>query len=164
MRTVKFRPLRIAKKTGKVTVAGYMQWRKVMTADYDDFNLIIDNSHNTMGKSAFVYNHKGEQLFFYAYNPHDIPVFQWSVLFNLETIRCNNEQYGILWRDFSHINYSMRGTDCDGVPTFSHYTAGYVATHYYHDIEKFEPLTVGIVINWYGWLLWHLNNSNLITL
>lgn len=50
MRTIKFRPLRVIKKTGKITVASYMQWRKVMTADYNQFNLIISDDHKKMAK------------------------------------------------------------------------------------------------------------------
>lgn len=158
MRTIKFRPLRVIKKTGKVTVASYMQWRTVMTADYNNFNLVITDEHNKMSKGDFVHNHKGEPLFFYDYNPADVPVFQWTELFDLDKIRETNEQYGILWRYESHVNYSMKGTDCDGVPTFSHFTANHIADSF-KDITIFEPLTVGMVLKWYGWFLWRLNNS-----
>lgn len=160
MRTVKFKPLRVIKKTGKVTVASYSLWRNVLTADYSKFNLTLMDIHLNLNKKDFVYNHKGEQLFFYDYNPHDVPVFQWSKLFSLEEIRLNHKQYGILWSNDGHTNYSMRGTDCNGVPCFSHYTANYIATHS-SNISAFEPLTVETVLLWYGWLLWQLNNSKI---
>ncbi len=159
-RTIKFRPLRVIKKTGKVTVASYMQWRKVRTADYRNFNLIMTDEHKKMAKGDFVYNHKGEPLFFYDYNPADVPVFQWNKLFNLDVIRENNEQYGILWEYEGHVNYFMKGTDCSGVPSFSHFTADHIADHY-KDLTAFEPLTVEMVSRWYGWFLWRLNNCSL---
>lgn len=161
MKTITFKPLRRIKKTNRISVSSYMQWRKVLTADYAKFNLIIDNEHLTFNKEEFVYDHKGKQLFFYSYNPQDVPVFQWSVMFSLDAITAVHKQYGILWRDTGHTNYSMKGTDCNGIPTFSHYTADYVATHSW-DMTLFEPLTVGMVIKWYGWFLWQLNNSKLI--
>lgn len=162
MRTIKFRPLRLIKKTGKITVASYMQWRKVMTADYSKFNLIISDDHMKMAKGDLVHNHKGEPLFFYDYNPADVPVFQWSILFDLDAITENNKQYGILWRYSNHVNYRMDGTDCGGVPTFSHFTADHIAT-FCRDVTAFEPLTVEMVSKWYGWFLWRLDNSYLET-
>jgi hypothetical protein len=41
------------------------------------------------------------------------------------------------------------GIDCNGTPTFSHYTADYIANQYKH-MNDFEPLTVKIVVEWYG--------------
>lgn len=111
-----------------------------------------------LGKGELVHNHKGEPLFFYDYNPADVPVFQWSILFDLDAIIENNKQFGILWRDESHVNYRMDGTDCDGVPTFSHYTADSIAENCI-DMTVFESLTVGMVVKWYGWFLWRLDNS-----
>lgn len=162
MRKIKFRPLRVVKKTGKVTVASYMQWRKVMTANYNKFNLITSDDYKKMAKDDFVHNHKGELLFFYDYNPADVPIFQYSKLFDLDAIRKNNKQYGILWNYESDVNYIMKGADCNGVPTFSHYTIHYLA-NYVQDITDFEPLTVERVVKWYGWFLWQLENAYLNT-
>ncbi len=144
-------------KTGKITVASYMQWRKVMTADYNKFNLIISDEHKVMSKSEYVYNHKGEQLYFRNYNPADVPIF--SAPFDLNDVREKHPQYGVRWEINNHINYTMIGTDCDGVPCFSHFTANYIADHYFKKINDFVPLTVEIVSYWYGWFLWQLNNS-----
>lgn len=160
MKIIKFRPLRIIKKTGKITVASYQEWRKVMTADYHTFKLIASNDHLKMVKGDFVYNHKGEQLFFFDYNPSEVPVFNYNKsdqFFDLESIRNSNKYYGIRWADNGHTNYSMRGSDCDGVPTFSFYTANHIATHC-KNIQDFEPITVGMVLKWYGWFLWQLEN------
>ena len=148
------------KETGKITVASYSQWRKVMTADYNKFHLIISDEHKKISKSEFVHNHKGEILFFYNYNPADVPVFQWNKSFDLDTIRENNRQYGILWSYDNNVNYIMKGSDCAGVPTFSHFTASHIATHH-KDMTEFYPLTVSTVLKWYGWFLWRLNNSYL---
>ena len=51
------------------------------------------------------------------------------------------------------------GMDCDGVPTFSHFTIDYTAT--LQDIHEFEPLTVSIVTTWLGWFLMRLENAKL---
>ena len=48
MKTITFRPLRRIKKTGKIVVASYMQWRKVKTADYSKFKLVVDTKSNTI--------------------------------------------------------------------------------------------------------------------
>lgn len=129
-----------------------------MTADYEKFILDTDKEYKKFPKDDFVYNHKGELLYFYTYNPADVPVFQWNPLFDFDAIRENNDSYGIIWNDtHGHTNYNMKGTDCDGVPTFSHNTADYIGTHY-KDINEFEPLTVETVLKWYGWILWQLNN------
>lgn len=163
MKKITFSPLRVIKKTGKITVASYMQWRKILTADYSKFQLEICNKHKQLDGNAFVFNHKGEQLFFYNYNPAEVPVFQYSKIFDLDAIREQHNQYGILWdSDINHhVGYNMKGTDCDGVPTFSHFTADYIATHYLN-VNEFVPLTVDMVNTWYGWFLWQLNNSLLL--
>lgn len=160
MKTIIFRPLRRIKKTGKIVVASYMQWRKVDTADYSKFNLIIDDEFRGMPKDEYVYDHNGDQLFFFTYNPDEVPVFQYSILFDLDTIREENKHYGILWKDQGKACYNMPGTDCDGVPTFSHYTANHIASNY-NDVDQFQLLTVETVIKWYGWFLYRLENSNL---
>src|SRR5690606_11615957 len=96
MKTIKFRPLRRIKKTGKITVASYMQWRNLMTADYREFNLILSEEHKAFPKDEYVYNHKGEVLFFFDYNPLDVPVFQHTFLTDIKTIMENNKSYGII--------------------------------------------------------------------
>lgn len=160
MKTITFRPLRRIKKTGKITVASYAQWRKVKTADYNKFRLIVDNEYKTMPKGEYVYNHEGEQLFFYAYNPNDIPIFNWSPVWDLETIRQNHISYGINWGGGNCINFHADGLDCDGVPTLSHYSADSIAEHY-KNMNDFEPLTVQMVVKWFGWFLLQLDNSYL---
>lgn len=137
-----------------------MQWRKVKTADYDQFQLIVINEYKGMNPDAFVYDHEGKQLFFYAYSPEDVPVFPYHQFIDLDAIRAAHEQYAIHWSPDSPPNYSSKGTDCDGVPTFSHLTADYIATHK-RDITVFEPLTVKTVTHWVGWFLYNLNNSKL---
>ena len=165
MKTITFRPLRIIKKTGKITVASYMQWRRIKTANYSKFNLVIKNEYADMPLDEFVFNSDGEQLFFFTYDPNNVPVFDWHENFDLESIRKYNSEYGINWDPVTSTNYSMRGTDCDGVPTFSHYTAKRVADNYHltgderWSIEQFEPLTVSEVLKWLSWFLYQLEKS-----
>lgn len=157
MKTITFRPLRRIKKTGKIAVASYMGWRKVKTADYGKFNLVIDNEYKDMPMGEYVHDHEGELLFFYAYNPADIPVFN-SQLVDLEYIFATTDVRGFYGETANH--YSGNGIDCDGVPTFSHFSADYLGKHEY-DVNKFEPLTVGMVVKWFGWFLLQLDNSYL---
>ena len=158
MKELKFRPLRKVKD--KIVVASYMQWRRAMTADYNKFNLLVDASYRLIDPQDHVRNHKGELLYFFRYNPADVPVFQWNKFMDLERIRAEHKYYGILWNESNHVNYHMDGADCDGVPTFSHWTADYVAD-YWKDVISVHPLTVETVCKWFGWFLWQLNNSQL---
>ncbi len=142
-----------------------MQWRKVATADYNKFTLIIDDEHKKFLKNDLVYNHKGELLYFYDYNPAEVPVFRYSKIesvFNLDSIHENNKQHGILWDRDGSVNYRMDGTDCSGVPTFSHFTKKNIDLHHHKNANKFKPLTVETVLYWYGWFLYNLRNSKLI--
>lgn len=50
------------------------------------------------------------------------------------------------------------GVDCCDTPTFSHYTADYVAKHY-EDMNELEPLTVETVVKWYGKFLLSLGKA-----
>lgn len=159
MKTIKFRPLRRIKKTGKITVASYMQWVKVKRADYSEFNLVLLDDYKDFNPDEYIYNHEGKQLFFYQYMPDEVPVFQNSIVCDLDEIRLNNAMYGIQWSGGS-ISYHAKGTDCDGVPIFSHLTDDNVATHY-NNMNDFEPLTVRTVVFWVGWFLYNLNKSNL---
>ena len=102
MKTIKFRPLRRIKKTGKITVASYMQWRKVKTADYSQFKLIVNQEYKTFDKDELVYDHKGENLFWRHYNPEEIPLFE------------NHNQK--TWKT-DYDMYCAKGLDVDGVPT-----------------------------------------------
>lgn len=67
-----------------------MGWNKVRCANYDKFNLIIDDEYNQLPKDEFVYNHNGELLYFFDYSPADVPIFQYSKMFDLDEIRANN--------------------------------------------------------------------------
>lgn len=160
MKTITFRPLRRVKKTGKITVASYMQWNKVRCGDYNKFTLVVDTEYKQLPLDEFVYDHKGELLYFFDYNPADVPVFQSNKLMTLDEMIGNNKMYGILWDYGGRVNYHMRGADCVGTPTFSHWTADYIAD-YWKEPNDFEPLTVKTVVTWFGWFLYQLQNSYL---
>lgn len=158
MKSIIFRPLRRIKKTGKITVASYLQWNKVKTADYNKFNLIISDEYKSFGKDEFVYRHDGELLFFYQYNPAEIPIYIIESIGDIAKIFASTKVRGIDHGDT--VSYSGKGIDCQGTPTFSHFTADYLGTHNY-DVKEFEPLTVETVTKWFGWFLFQLNNSYL---
>ena len=161
MRTINFRLLRTVKKSKKIVVASYQQWRSIKTADYNNFILKIDESYKMFNDADFVYNHLGKQLFFYDFTPNDIivnPNIPRSDDFDYLNFRDKNP-YILL--DNGYKTYWCKGLDCDGVPTFSHFTTDYIATHI-SDITVFEPLTVSIVKMWFGWFLYQLDNSNLL--
>lgn len=65
MKTITFTPLRLIKKSGKITVSSYMQWRKIKSADYSQFILALNYSYKAFKDTDYVYNHKGEQLFWF---------------------------------------------------------------------------------------------------
>lgn len=139
-----------------------MQWRKVITADYSKFNLIIDDEYKRLNDDEYVYDHQGELLFFYNYEPTDIVVVDGLSGYTWEEVK---EKYPYGTRTPSthgfHDYYVMTpGLDCDGAPTFTHFTANYLGTHQY-DVELFQPLTVKTVVKWFGWMLLNLNNSYL---
>jgi hypothetical protein len=152
MKTIKFRPLRFEKKSGLIKVASYPQWRKVKTADYDIFRLDIDNTYKSFNPDAQVYNHKGEELFFYDYNPEDIK----DVESGMAIGECD-QRYGN-WK--TSYMYSCKGLDCDGVPVFSQNTIEAIWRN--KELDKYEPLTVKTVRLWLGWFLYNLNNCLLI--
>lgn len=166
MKQIIFRPLRRIKKTGKITVASYMQWRKVKTADYNKFILIVNDEYKTFPKEELVYSHNGENLFWYNYT--DIEALPKNIVTIDDTARIlgidrsylEGEEYKISQPIGRGFHYSVRGFDCDGVPVFSHNTTNYIATHH-SDLTKFEPLTVGMVVKWFGWFLYQLENSKL---
>lgn len=150
MKQIKFRPLRLIKKTGKITVASYGQWRKIKTADYEEFKLIVDESFKKMPQNAFVFNHKGENLFWDNYNPETIPLLN-----RYDLVDGQRPEYPDAWKT-EYEMYCVRGLDVDGVPTFSHNTSLKVAN--YENIDNFEPLTVKVVSFWVGWFLQNLKN------
>jgi hypothetical protein len=160
MKTITFRPLRRVKKLNRIVVASYSTWRNVMTADYNKFNLVLSDEHKALPPDEFVYNHKGELLFWFNINPADIPIFDYNRLLDFDAIRAKHKWYGTLWTEGQHVNYMGPGLDCSGVPCFSHYTQEQAADPYFNPNE-FEPLKVKTVIHWYGWFLLHLNNSYL---
>lgn len=154
MKTILFRPLRRIKKTGKVTVASYMQWRKVKTADYSKFKLIISGEYKAFPKDEFVYNHNGENLFWRHYNPEEIPILNQYALVDGE-----QPPYPLMWKT-DYDMFSAKGLDVDGVPTFSNGTANNIYNGK-SDMTDFEPLTVEIVNYWFGWFLYRLQNTEL---
>lgn len=170
-RVIKFRPLRRIKKTGKIVVASYMQWRKVMTADYSKFSLNLSDEHKGFPKDEFVYDHKGNLIFFFTYNPADVPVYDSQAEGILDDdwltrVHESKQPYGIRWRICTpdHVNYHMPGADCSGVPTFTHWTENRVTqedTWNYYGADSFEPLTVATVRMWFGWFLWQLENASI---
>ncbi len=162
IQTIRFRPLRRIKKTGKVVVASYIGWRKLMTADYDKFNLLVNDEYKKFPKDEFVYRNDGELLFWFKYNPADIPIYNSIPLESISDNVPKEHKYfhGTRWSGSDRIYYLAQGLDCDGVPTFSHCTADHVAG-WHQNVEDFEPLTVETVVKWFGWFLYQLNNSYL---
>lgn len=142
-----------------------MQWRKIKTADYSMFNLAIDEEYKRLPADEFVYNHKGEQLFWFNHtNPEALQKNHMDVDSMCEILGIDRSQFeGEEWKFNQPIgegfHWSVRGFDCEGVPCFSHYSASHCSG--YTDMNQFEPLTVGMVVKWFGWFLWRLNNSNL---
>lgn len=99
-----------------------------MVASHSKFKLIVLDEYKAMPPDEQVHNHKGEPLFFFTYRPDEHTSFPYP-----------------------------HGLDCDGVPTFSHNTADRIAGDF-DDMEQFEPLTVGMVTKWWGWLLYRMEN------
>ena len=164
MKSIVFRPLHTNKKLGKICVASYKSWNSIKTADYNEFKLTVSDEYKQMPTDAFVYDHQGRQLFWLDFDPDSIPVFtysQISELFNIPQIQENNSRYAIDLNSGHGLGYCCDGVDCAGVPTFSHYNANYVAEHHFNHINEFEPLTVGVVVKWFGWFLYQLEKSQL---
>lgn len=164
MKSIVFRPLRRVKKTGKVVVASYGQWNKIRTADYGAFSLTIDNEYAGIDPNEYVYNHEGKPLFWKDCEPDAIPVYTSEELrvfeIKIADLYQRTPHHGIRWSNDAIVHYCVRGLDCQGTPTFSHLTIDCVAEHY-KDYADFEPLTVGVVVKWFGWWLYQLENSDL---
>lgn len=149
-----------------------MQWRKVKTADYKKFNLIVDDEYKKLPKDEYVYTHDGKLIYFFTYNPADVMAFQHIMIDETDfdyaearvtykdfIIHSDGGKYGSPWT-----SYFMRGTDCSGVPAFSHWDEDRVTeedTWNYFGHDQFEPLTVATVVKWFGWFLYQLDNSTL---
>lgn len=161
-KVVTFRPLRRDAKTGKVMVASYTGWRKIKTSDYYPTLLTVARDYAGMKHSEYVHNHKGELLYFYAYNPNDIPLFDDVPHDEISRIFATTKVRGFKNTLSPGYSYSGIGIDCDGIPTFTHYTADYLATHEYEPFD-FEVLTVKDVLIWYEWVINNLNNTTFNT-
>jgi len=173
MKHVNFKPLRRIKRTGKITVASYMQWHCVKEADVMPFLLHLDKSYEAFSDDEIVYNHAGENLFFFTTNPAEIPVYSGEAMAMLanttgggDTVNMLKQvvdrlskfprEYYVQWHPDS-VNANIRGCDCNGTPAFSHYSQKEVARQF-NDVTQFEPLTVKTVKFWLGWFLYGLNN------
>lgn len=155
MKTIVFRPLRRIEKTGKIVVASYLQWRKIKTADYKKFRLVINDEYKTFPKDELVYNHKGENLFWRNYNPEKIKML------NSDDLVDGKYVYPPMWKT-DYGMYAAKGLDINGVPTFSHGTANKIVEDNSLKLNEYEPLTVEIVNWWFGWFIYELNNNELV--
>lgn len=174
MKTIIFRPLRRVKKTGKIVVASYPQWYRISTTDYSNpkFNLIVNDEYKLLPSDGLVYTHEGQSLYFFDYNPAEVKTFHRTVIddtdFDYDGARKKYKDF-IIHSDGGkygspHTSFFMRGTDCSGVPTFTHWTEDRVTMDdcwNYYGGDTFVPLTVEIVTKWFGWFLFQLNNSYL---
>lgn len=122
-----------------------------------------------MRPDEYVYDHEGEQLFWKDFDPEKIPYLPPYIL------RDENYEYPKQWRTNYDMGYcdhfSAQGLDCDGVPTFSHGTPHNLTIGNMHNytleeavevldpMSEYELLTVEIVVKWFGWFVWQLNNS-----
>jgi hypothetical protein len=165
MKSITFRPLRFNKKMGKIVVASYMGWRKLIIADWNEFNLIVADDYKQMPSDEFVYSHQGELLYFMDYDPWEVPIFDHIPgQLMIDAIHQYYKHYGIRWNAAgcpNHVNYKMEGTDCEGVPCFAHYPADRLASDEGYNLNDYNPLTVGTVTKWLGWYLYQLENSRL---
>jgi len=137
-----FSPLIRIKSTGKITVLSYMGWRKFYRMPFSEFE--INHEYKSFDVNEYVYNRKGEQLFFYDYRPSDIMP------------RIDGDNTSIKWHhkySDESIQYGCRGLDCDGIPTFNHHTIDQIANNSFEWMLQYEPLTVGIVIMWLDWIM-----------
>ncbi len=167
MKTIKFRPLRINKKSGKIIVASYLQWRKIKSTDnWEKFNLIVDSEYKGFADDLLVCNHQGENLFWYKHtNPELLPKVIVTIddivrVLGVDRSELEGEEWKITEPQGKGFYWSVQGFDCDGVPVFSHYDATCLGK-FYEDLTKFEPLTVGMVKLWFGYFLYQLENSQL---
>lgn len=163
MKEIVFRPLRRVKKTGKIVVASYAQWCKIATADYGQFKLIVDDEYKALPKDEYVHNYKGELLFWWTFNPGDLPILKKEGLhFDYDAAKAKYQNFIV--DNGSWTTYFVRGLDCNATPTFSHYTEDYISRPdlwEWFTREDYQPLNVETVTKWFGWFLFNLNNSYL---
>lgn len=135
---------------------------KIVVAAYTEFALTIDREYAGLPLDELIYNHEGKPLFWRDFDPDEVPVFEFNVLFNLRRIRAKHENYTVRWFPGGRLCYpcSHLQLGCDGVPVFSHYTIDHVAEHL-TNFAQYEPLTVGVVVRWFGWFLYPLENARL---
>jgi len=166
MKEIRFSPLRRIKKTGKMTVASYMQWRKVKVADYSEFILSLGD-FSQLDPNERVHNHKGELLFWYNHESPDS--LRMLTIFDIKESMDENgfdssvvdgEEYKLRSME-DRLHWSVNGFDCDAVPVFSHYTQDYISTHFCNSVKEFEILTVETVLKWYWWFIFNLRNTTL---
>ena len=158
MKELSFRPLRRL-KSGKIAVAGYMQWRTLHNHDWRPFELLIRDEYKAMPQDEQVHNHKGEPLFFYTFDPSEIPLFNDVVdSLSFSEFRKQHKRVGVRHGMHGSTHYMGNGIDCDGVPTFSHFTASCVADNHFNHVDEFEPLTVSMVLKWWGWILYRMDH------
>lgn len=172
MKIITFRPLRRIKKTGKIVVASYPQWRKVKTADYSRFKLIVDTEYKTLPPDEYVFNHEGKNLFWRDYDPEQIPTLPYLDGYSFEPEDIVERKYPPQWKTDYNM-YCAKGLDCSGVPAFSHGTEKEITIGNMHNytleevgeslntMNGYELLTVRVVVKWFGWFLYQLENNEL---
>lgn len=162
MKNINFRPLRRVRKTGKIAVAAYDQWYKIKCAAlYGGVELYVDPEYRLLPVDEYVHNHLGVPLFFWPYKPDDIAVFQCPVSMEYGQLQREFLNHAIRYSEHSW-GYRSKGLDVDGTPYFSHLTIDYIAEHY-KDFADYEPLTVGVVLDWYGWFLQGLKTVKFVS-
>lgn len=164
MKTIVFKPLRYIKKTKKVTVASYMQWRKVYTANKETTTIVFDSSFKDKPTNTLVYNHKGEPLFFYEVEKIKLPKLTYIQKFGRELEATKKKvdfsDYCISgFNEDNSIYFVTHYLDCDGVPTISHFTENCISGYSKEQKQKLEPLTVGMVMRWFDWFCLLVENS-----
>lgn len=126
---------------------------------------MVNDDYKEMDKSKFVYNHEGKQLYHFGYNPWDVHEHYGSCIaegFNWDEMRKIHKDFIIV--NSTYKSYHIRGADCAGTPTFTHYDEDRITTDdtwNYYGADSFEPVTVEYVITWLGWFLYQLENSHL---
>lgn len=153
MKSIKFRPLRYVKKSKKIVVASYAQWKNIKSYDYGcmPFELILNTDFRYMDANSYVYNHKGENLFW-----HDINIE------SIITVETNDDYQKKYWKTCTGY-YSVSGLDCDGVPVFTNGTTLNISNlRDLNEIDKYEPLDVKTVVKWLWWFIYELKNCNVI--
>lgn len=119
-----------------------MGWRRFYKMPFSDFE--INNEYRSLPLDEYVYNRKGELLFFYSYHPSEIE-------HRVEGLEPSMNWVSVYSEDSRH--YGCRGLDCEGIPVFSNYTYERTADCSFEWICQYEPLTVKTVVMWLDWLM-----------